>query len=137
MADRDVVLADQDLADDKPDDVLALLDGQALGVRGEPGPEPVECLGELEVGLGVVQLGVERVRLGLHRRLTLAQLGRAGAQLLKRDQLLLVAVQQPPQRGLRAGEVALERVPTPGGRVRRAHRLEPAVDLGLDQRGVL
>ncbi len=35
-----------------------------------------------------------------------------------------------------AGEV-LERVPTPGGRVRRAHRFNSAVDLGLDQGRVL
>jgi hypothetical protein len=54
VADRDVVLADQDLADDEPDDLLALLDGQGLGVCGEAGAEAVEGLGELEVGLGVV-----------------------------------------------------------------------------------
>ena len=35
--------------------------------------------------------------------------GRASAEFLERDQLLLVAVQQPAQRGLSAGEVALER----------------------------
>ena len=74
MADRDVVVADQDLPDDEPDDLLALLDGQVLGVGGEPCAEAFECLGELEVGLGVVQLGVERVQLGLHGGLTLAQL---------------------------------------------------------------
>jgi hypothetical protein len=32
---------------------------------GEARAEPVERFGELEVGLGVVQLGVERVELGL------------------------------------------------------------------------
>lgn len=133
MADRDVVVADQDLPDDEPDDLLALLDGQVLGVGGEPCAEAFECLGELEVGLGVVQLGVERVQLGLHGGLTLAQLRCAGAQFLERDQLLLVAVEQPAYCGLGAGEVALERGPTPGGRVRGAHRLKPAVDLGLDQ----
>ena len=84
-----------------------------------------------------MQFGVERVELGLHGGLAFAQLGRAGAQLLERDQLLLVAVEQPAQRGLGAGEVALERVPTPGGRVRRTHRLKAAVDLGLDQCRVL
>ena len=78
MADRDVVFADQDLADDEPDDLLALLDGQALGVCGEAGAEAIERLGELEVGLGVVQFGVERVELGLHRGLAFAELRRAG-----------------------------------------------------------
>jgi len=54
VADRDVVLADQHLADDEPDDLPALLDGQILGTCGEPRAEAVECLGELQVGLGVV-----------------------------------------------------------------------------------
>ncbi len=84
-----------------------------------------------------MQVGVERVQLGLHGGLAFAQLGRASAEFLERDQLLLVAVQQPAQRGLSAGEVALERVPTPGSRVRRTHRLKPAIDLGLDQCRVL
>ena len=61
VTDRDLVFADQHLADDEPDDLLALLDGQALSVRAEPRAEAFERLGELEVGLGVVQLGVERV----------------------------------------------------------------------------
>ena len=72
VADRDVVVADQDLADDEADDLLALLDGQVLIACGEAGAEPVECLGELEVGLGIVQLGVERVELGLEGGLAFA-----------------------------------------------------------------
>ncbi len=64
MADRDVVLADENLAYDEPHDLLALLDGE-LGAGREAGAEPFERLGELEVALGVVQLGVERVELGL------------------------------------------------------------------------
>jgi hypothetical protein len=137
VADRDVVFADQHLADDQPDDLLALLDGQVLGVGREPRAEAFERLGELEVGLGVVQLGVECVQLGLQGGLALAQFGRAGAQFVERDQLFLVAVQQPSQRGLGADEVALECVATPGGWVRGAHRLQSAVDLGLDQGRVL
>jgi hypothetical protein len=135
VADGDVVLADQYLADDESHDLLALLDGQALGVVGEPGAEAVECLGELEVGLGVVQLGVEHIELRLDRGLAFAQLGGAGAELVDRDELLLVAVQQSSDRVLGADEVALERVSSAGGGVRRAHRLESAVDFGLDQRG--
>jgi hypothetical protein len=133
VADRDVVFADQDLADDVPDDLLALLDGQALGIGREAGAEPVERLGELEVGLGIVQLGVERVQLGLQGGLALAQLGGAGAELVESDQLLLVAVDQPSQRALGACEVTLERVTTRGGGMRGAECLKPAIDLGLDQ----
>jgi hypothetical protein len=65
VAHRDVVFADQDLADYESDDRLALLDGQVLCAAREARAEPVERLGELEVGLGVAQCGVERVQLGL------------------------------------------------------------------------
>jgi hypothetical protein len=64
VADRDVVVADEYLADDESHDLLALLDGE-IGAGREAGAEPCERLGELEVALGVVQLGVERVELGL------------------------------------------------------------------------
>jgi hypothetical protein len=95
VADRDVVFADQDLADDEPDDLLALLDGQVLGAGGEAGAECFECLGELEAGLGVMQFCVECVELGLPGRLALAQVRRASTELLKSDELFLVAVEQP------------------------------------------
>ena len=84
-----------------------------------------------------MQLGVERVQLGAEGRLALAQLGHAGAEFLERDQLFLVAVDQSPQRVLRAREVALEPVAAVAGGVLGAERLEPPVDLGLDQLGVL
>ena len=137
MADGDVVVAEQHLADNEPGDLLALLDRESVGVGGEAGAERVERFGELEVGLGVVQLGVERVQLDAQGRLTPAQLGHAGAELFERDQLLLVAVDQSAQRVLRAGEVALQSVAAAGGGVLGAERLEPPFDLGLDQLGVL
>jgi len=60
-----------------------------VGWVGESGEEPFEVLGELDVGLGVVQLGVERVQLG-----DSAQLGHPPAQLFERDELLLVGLHQ-------------------------------------------
>jgi hypothetical protein len=60
----------------------------------------------LEIGLGVVQLGVEGVELGAHRALALAQRWHPGAQLLERDELLLVCLDQPGDRAVGAGEVA-------------------------------
>ena len=45
----------------------------------------------------------------------------------------MVAVEQPSQGGLGAGEVALERVAAYAGGVCGAQRLEPPVDLRLDQ----
>jgi hypothetical protein len=133
VADRDVVFADQDLADDQSDDLLALLDGQVLAAAGDARAEPVKGLGELEVGLGVVQLGVERVQLRLESGFAFAEFGGAGAELVERDELFLVAVEQASQRVLRAGEVPLERVAARGRGVRGTECLQPPIDLGLDQ----
>jgi hypothetical protein len=49
---------------------LTLLDRQGHGVVGKAGAERVERLGQLEIGLGVVQFGVEGVQLGAQCRLT-------------------------------------------------------------------
>jgi len=84
-----------------------------------------------------VQLGIESVQLGAECRLALAQLGHAGAELLERDQLFLVAVDQPPQSILRADEVALEAFAAVAGWVLGAEGCEPPLDLGLNQLGVL
>ncbi len=67
MADRDrvVVAADQDLADDEAQDALLFGDAELVETVGEAGEEAFERVGELEVGGGVVQLGVEAVELGL------------------------------------------------------------------------
>ena len=84
-----------------------------------------------------MQLGVEGVPFGAQRRFAPAQFGHAGSEFLERDQLLLVAVDQPSQRVLRARQVALQSVAAAGGGVLGAERLEPQVDLGLDQLGIL
>jgi hypothetical protein len=79
VTDGDVVVAEEDLVYDESHELLALLDRELLGVGGQTGAERVERFGELEVGLGVVQLGVERVQFGAERRVALAQFGHAGA----------------------------------------------------------
>ncbi|MGB0091380.1 MAG: hypothetical protein WBP81_02420, partial [Solirubrobacteraceae bacterium] len=117
MADRDVVVlaADQDFADDEPQDALLSGDVELVQAVGEAAEEAFEGVGELEVGGGVVQLGVEAVELGLERALALAQRGHAGAELVERNQLFLVGLDQPLDRAFGAGEVALERVAAAGG----------------------
>jgi hypothetical protein len=103
VANGDVVVAEQDLADDEPHDLLALLIGEILCVRGQASAERVERLRQLEIRLGVVQLSIEGVQLGAQGRLAPTQFGHSGAEFLERDQLLLVAVDQSPQRILSTG----------------------------------
>ena len=61
VADRDrvVVASDQDFADDETQDALLFGDVELVQPVGEAAEEAFEGVGELEVGLGVVQLGVE------------------------------------------------------------------------------
>src|SRR5436189_152073 len=84
----------------RPNDALAFLDGQVLGVLGEAGKELFEVLSELEVGLGVVQFGVERVELGGDRGLAFTQRRHAGAELVECDELFLVGLDQAGAAGL-------------------------------------
>src|SRR6266498_3331846 len=90
VTDGDIVLlaADEDFAHDEAQDALLLVHGQLVEAVGEAGEEAFERLGELEVGLGVVQFGFEGGELRGERGLALAQLGHPLAQLLERDQLL-------------------------------------------------
>src|SRR5437763_13181731 len=131
-----VVAADQDFADDESQDSLLFVEAELVEAVAEPGEEAPEGVGELEVGLGVVQLGVERDELGLERALALAQGGHPGAQLVDREELFLVCLDQPFDRAGGAGEVALERFAAAGSGVLGAHGVEAAVDLGADQRGI-
>src|ERR1019366_6131411 len=99
--DRVVVSADQDFADDKSQDALLFVEVELVLVEvgrveavGETAEEALEGVGEFEVGLGVVQLGVERVELGAECGLALAQAGHPGAQLVDREELFLVGLDQ-------------------------------------------
>src|SRR5688572_1703439 len=77
VSDGDVVVvaSDEYFADDEPQDALLFFEGQLVQSVGEAPEEAFERVGELEVGLGVVQFGVERVELGAQRALALAQRG--------------------------------------------------------------
>src|SRR5215208_504798 len=139
VADGDlfVVAADEHFADDEPQDALLFLDVQLVEPVGEAAEEAFERVGELEVGLGVVELCLERVELGAQRGLALAQGGGAGAEFLVRDELFLVGLDQASDRALGAVKVTLERLAAAGGGVLGAQRGESAVDLGAHERRVL
>src|SRR5215218_7865605 len=138
VADGDgvVVVADEYFAHDEAQDALSFLEGQLVEPVGEAGEEAFERLGELEVGLGVVQLAFERFELGGERGLALAQCGHPRAQLLKRHKLLLVGLDQALFAGAHARELAVESLAPAGGGVLAADRLEAAVDLGFDELGL-
>jgi hypothetical protein len=138
VADRDLVVfaADQDFADDEPQDPLLFVEVELVEAIVQAAEEAFEGVGEFEVGLGVVQLGFERGELGLEGGLAVAQRRHTGAELVEGDQLFLVGLDQPFDRSGRAGEVALERFAAPRGGVLGPHRGQAPVDLGADERRV-
>ena len=138
MADRDgvVVASDQDFADDEAQDALLIVEVELVQAVGETVEESFEGVGELEVGLGVVQFGFERVELGAQGGLPLPQRGHPGAQLGERDQLFLVGLDQASDPAFGAGEIAFERFAAAARGVLGAQRGEPTVDLAADERGV-
>jgi hypothetical protein len=83
----------------------------------QPGQEAVEALGKLEVGCVVDELGVQRVELRAQAGLFLTQFGHAGAELVEGEQLLLVGLEQPGDRGGGASELAFQTALLCGGGV--------------------
>ena len=69
MSDRDrvVVSSDQHFADDEPQNALLFGGVELVQAVVEAAEEPFEGVGELEVGGGVLQFGVERGELGAQR----------------------------------------------------------------------
>ncbi len=114
--DRVVVAADEDFAADEAQDALLVGGRELVQPVGDAGEEAVERVGELEVGLGVVELCLE---------------------LVERDELFLVGLDQAGDRAVGAVKVAFERLAAPGGGVLGAQRGESAVDLGAHELGVL
>src|ERR1019366_4145149 len=109
--DRVVVSADQDFADDKSQDALLFVEVQLVEAVGETAEEALEGVGEFEVGVG-------------------------GGQLVDREELFLVGLDQAGDGALGAGDVAFERFAASAGGVLGPQRRQAAVDLRLHERGV-
>ena len=133
VADDDALGADEDVFDDQAQDALLLGEGRGAGVAAEPGEEAFEVVGELEVGVAVGELGGQGVELAAQAGLAGAQLGHALTQFVEGDQLFLVGLDQPGDRGRGLGQCLLQALLAGGGGVGGAQLLQPPVDLGPDQ----
>src|SRR6188472_616728 len=99
VPDGDLFWADEDVLDEYPHDALAFVDVAGGGRAAQAGQEGVQVVGELEVGLLIGGLGVQGFQLAAQAGLTGAQVRQAGAQLVDRDQFLLVGGDHPIDRG--------------------------------------
>src|SRR5262249_9270473 len=63
VADGDLLGADQDIVDQQPQHALAFFDAGGVGLVAQLGQEAFQAVGQLEVGVAIGELGVERVEL--------------------------------------------------------------------------
>jgi hypothetical protein len=93
VPDDDRVGPDPDLSNHQPEHALTIGDLEGLSGIMELGEKPLEALGERHVRLGVEELRLQGSELGLEGRLSVEQGRHARAELIERDQLLLVGCQ--------------------------------------------
>lgn len=86
MADGDLLGSDEDVFDQQPQHTLAVFDGAFGGAGVQPGLEAFEVIGELEVGVAAVGLGVEGVDLSAEVLLVGAQVRHLRSQFVDGDQ---------------------------------------------------
>jgi hypothetical protein len=85
VADGDLLRADEDILDQQAQHPPALFDGRGGCRAPQPGEEPFQVIGELEVGVAVGGLGVQGGQLAAQACFAGAQVRHAGAQLVDRD----------------------------------------------------
>ena len=98
MPEYEGVGTDLDFLQDEPDDPLAIGKRQGLGGLVELGEKAFKALGQRHVCLGVHQFRLEGGQLRLGRRFPLSQRRHALAQLLQREKLFLVRLDEPRDR---------------------------------------
>jgi len=85
MSDGDVVVADNDLLNEQPDDALAFQHVQALDLGSQTLEEFAQRVSEPQVGGLIGELGTQRFEFRLQPRLTLPQLGHGPTKLVQAE----------------------------------------------------
>ena len=94
MPNHDSVVADENVLDDQAHDALALDDVKRVGGAAQSGEERRESLGQAQERSAIGSLVGDRLQLGAQRLFALPQRGHALAQLLERQELLLIGVEK-------------------------------------------
>ncbi len=133
VADGDLLGADQDVFDEQPQHVLALLGSCGAGRAAQLGEEAFQVVGELEVGVLVGGLGVEGIDLGVQARLACAQVRHPGTQFVDGQELFGECLDHGGDGAGGLGGLEFEAVLLPGDWVAGAGGVQPLADLGADQ----
>jgi hypothetical protein len=133
VADGDLLRSDEDVLDQQPQHVPAVLGAGGGGAAAQPGEEAFQVAGELEVSVPVSGLGVQGVELAAQVLLAGAQVRHLGAQLVDGDQLLGVGLDHRGDRGAGLGQGQFQLFALAGDRVGGAGPGQALADLGADQ----
>ena len=136
MPDDDGVGPYLDFLHHEPEHALTIGDLEGLGGIMELGEKTFKALGERHVRLGVEEFRLQGGELGLGRRLAVAQGRHARAELIERDQLLLIGFDQPGDRGPVRSNV-LSRLSRFTVMMVGPQLRQPAINFGAHQRGIL
>jgi hypothetical protein len=125
-----------DLFDHQPPYALAIGHIERFGSIVELGQEALEALGERDVRLRIQQLGVERRELVLDGHFAMSERRHTSPELVERNQLLLIRLDQSRERCPDAGQFLGGDVTFDVREMARAEVGQAAIDLGLDQEGI-
>ena len=133
MPDGDLVGSDENVFDEQSQHALAFVNGGQFGLGVELGEKAFEVGGELEIGLAVGELVVERLDLVAQVGFSSAQIGHTCAQLIDGDQLFAERLDHAGDGVAGLGQCGIQSFPLLRNRISGARRVEAPVDLGADQ----
>ena len=137
MPDGDAVIVNQDLLDQQPEDLLALVDVEGFRGFAQTPEKAVQRIGQPQddgfIGPPVPQ-GLQFAPQAL---LALAQVGHPATQFIERQQIFLIGGHQALHALENAGQVAGHLSLAPPRRAMGLGSVEAAVDLLSDQDGIL
>ncbi len=122
---------------DEPDDPLAIGERESVGGLVKLGEKAFKALGQRHVRLGVRQLRLEGDQLRFGRRLPLSQRRHALAQLLQREELFLIRLDEPRDRSVDPGQCLDQALAFHGCGMLGAQCRQPAIDFLAYERWIL
>lgn len=137
MANSDCVPTHEDFFDKQPQDLLSFGDIQGIGTCSQAAAKISECLNQPQI-LGLIGCGrFQRLQFRLNGLVLAAEFGHAAAQLFQTHQSILIGCQQPIHALRQPAMIPVQLLLPPLQRIGIPGRLQPAVELLLNDFGIL
>jgi hypothetical protein len=136
VPDDDLVIADEDFLDEKPQDALAFQYVEGPRRRPQSRKERGQRFSEAQVGCAVDRLVDDRLQFGVVGLFAPPQVRHALAQFVQREKAFLIGGEQAIDALADASEIAAESLLTAFGRVGFSRSCEPSVEFVMDEFGI-